>query len=268
MKKITLNNGVKSPVLGTGTNTYGKENNDYQGKLNGNFSALQSAIELGYRLVDTAISYRNEAGVGETVAKSGVPREEFFLTTKIPPKEKYIGNKEAVRATIDNSLKNLQTDVIDLYLIHHPIEEERLLQSTWEVLEEYTKVGKLKAIGVSNFSVELLETLKKYATIQPAVNQIESNPGNWNDEIIEYCLKNGIVPEAWGPMKTNAEQREVLNKVGEKFGKSWAQVLLAYQIERGVMVIPKSHNPKNQQANLDVFDFSLTDTDKIKISEL
>lgn len=268
METVTLNNGEQLPLLGTGTNTYGKVNNDYQGELNGDFGALKSAIDLGYRLIDTAISYRNEAGVGETVANSQIPREEFYLTTKIPAKENYIKDKQAVRETIENSLKNLQTDYIDLYLIHHPIEKKQQLQLTWEVLEEYIETDQLKAIGVSNFSIEDLEVLNSFARVKPAVNQIQSNPVAWNDELIEYCLDHNIVPEAWGPMKTTEEQRETLSDIGDKYGKSWAQIVLRYQIQRDVIVIPKSHNPKNQQSNLDIFDFDLTDEDLLKIAAI
>jgi diketogulonate reductase-like aldo/keto reductase len=268
METIQLNNGHHLPLLGTGTNTYGKEENDYQGRLNGDFSALETAIKLGYRLIDTAISYRNESGVGKTVAESGLPREEFYLTTKIPAREEYIKSKDTVRTTLDQSLDNLQSDYIDLYLIHHPIEDKEQLKHTWEVLEEYVEAGKIKSIGVSNFTIDDLEYLQEIAKIKPSVNQIKSNPTEWNDELIEYCLENQIIPEAWGPMKTTEEQQERLAQIGDKYGKSWGQVLLRYQIQRDVIVIPKSHNSKNQQANFDIFDFDLTKEDIMKISSL
>lgn len=268
METVELNNGLTFPILGTGTNTYGKENNDYNGELNGNFSALESAIDLGYRLIDTAISYRNEAGVGDTVAKSGIAREKFYLTTKIPARDEYIKDKETIRKTIENSLKNMQSDYIDLYLIHHPIEETEKLKQTWEVLEEYVESGQLKAIGISNFKIEDLKTLDSFAMVKPAVNQIQINPTHWNEEIVNYCLDNNIVPEAWGPMKTTKEQRGKLEGIGDKYGKSWGQVLLRYYIQQDIMVIPKSHNSKNQQANLDIFDFDLTNEDLLKISSL
>lgn len=260
--------GFTLPLVGTGTNTYGKVNNEYQGELNGDFTALESAIKNGYRLIDTAISYRNEAGVGETVANSGVPRDEFILTTKIPAKEEYLKDTQTIRETVEQSLKNLQTDVIDLYLIHHPIEEKETLKRTWKVLEEYVQSDQLTAIGVSNFSIEQLKEVQEIATVQPSVNQIQSNPTHWNDEVIEYCLEEGIIPEAWGPMKVTDEQKEKLNQIGDKYGKSWAQVVLRYQIQRGVVVIPKSHNPQNQISNIDVFDFDLTDEDQMKIRNL
>lgn len=268
MEYVQLNNGTSMPYLGTGTNTYGKENNDYNGKLNGDFSALESAIKMGYRLIDTAISYRNEAGVGKTVKESGIDRAEFFLTTKIPADDHYIKDKEAVRKTLEQSLKNLETDYIDLYLIHKPIDEDEKLKLTWEVMEEFVSEGKIRTIGVSNFSIEDLEKLENYATIKPAVNQIKSNPIEWNNEWISYMLDRDIRPQAWGPMKTNEQQRETLNEIGADHEKSWAQVLLRYQTQRGIVVIPKSHDPENQKANLESLDFMLSDDEMKKISQL
>lgn len=269
METITLNNGSMMPMIGTGTNTYGKEGNQYRGELNDDFSALSSAIQVGYRLIDTAISYRNEAGVGKTVHDSGVERSEFFLTTKIPVQDEYIGSAESVEQTVLQSLKNLQTDYIDLYLIHHPIEDKGKLKQTWQVLESFVDQGKLKAIGVSNFDIELLETLKSFARIQPAVNQIESNPHTWNDELIDYLFAHNIQPEAWGPLsKVTEGQENTLAKIGEKYGKNWGQVLLRYQVQRGVVVIPKSHNAKRQTLNLELFDFTLTTDEMAEIKSL
>lgn len=268
MEEIKLNNGLRMPILGTGTNTYGKENNEYTGELNGDFSALESAIELGYRSIDAAVSYRNERGVGQTLAENSIPREEFFITSKIPRQEVYFSTKEAVRNTIDSSLANFETDYLDLYLIHHPIENKEYFKHTWEVLEEYYKDGKLKSIGVSNFSKELLDEMKAFATIEPAVNQIQINLKEKNQELIDILQDRGIVPVAWGPMKATSEQKIALSKIGERYNKTWAQVLLKYQIQRGIVVIPKSHNAENQAANLDIFDFKLTDSDMKEIAAL
>ncbi|GEK88178.1 Aldo/keto reductase [Alkalibacterium putridalgicola] len=268
MEHVRLNNGTTMPYLGTGTNTYGKENNDYNGDLNGDFSALESAIKMGYRLIDTAISYRNEAGVGKTVKESGIDRSEFYLTTKIPPQDDYVKDKQTVRKTLNQSLKNLQSDYIDLYLIHKPIEDEDKLKLTWEVLEEFVGKGKIRTIGVSNFTNEDLEKLGQFATIKPAVNQIKSNPVEWNNEWIKFMLDRDIRPQAWGPMKTTEQHRDVLAEIGERYGKTWAQVLLRYQTQRGIIVIPKSHDPKNQKANLESLDFLLSDDDMKKITQL
>lgn len=261
MEYILLNSGEKMPMVGTGTNTYGKESNKYNGELNGDFSALRSAIELGYRSIDAAVSYRNEQGVGETVANSGFPRDEFFITSKIPRQENYFSSKEAVRRTIDNSLANFQTDYLDLYLIHHPIENKEYFRHTWEVFEEYYKEGKLRSIGVSNFSKELLEEMKEFATVKPAVNQIQINMLQKNEELIDLLRKLAITPVAWGPMKATDEQKKQLEAIGEKYSKNWAQVLLRYQVQRGIVVIPKSHNPKHQAENIDIFDFKLSESE-------
>lgn len=268
MEYIQLNNGSRMPIVGTGTNTYGKENNVYTAELNGDFSALESAIELGYRSVDAAVSYRNERGVGKTLANSDIPREEFFITSKIPRQEVYFSTREAVRNTIDSSLANFETDYLDLYLIHHPIENRDYLRHTWEVLEDYYNEGTLKAIGVSNFNQELMDEIASYSTVKPAVNQIQINLKEKNQELIELLQERGITPVAWGPMKATDAQKTELSRIGEGYDKTWAQVLLRYQIQRGIVVIPKSHSPQNQAVNLEIFDFKLKDNDMKKIAEL
>ncbi|WP_113928073.1 aldo/keto reductase [Bacillus sp. P14.5] len=268
MEYITLNNGLKMPIIGTGTNTYGKENRDYNGAITNDIPELLSALELGYRSIDAAIMYRNEELVGRVLSESTVPREELFITTKVPAEEEYIASKEATRAAIDNSLKNFQTDYLDLLLIHFPIEDKGQLQNTWEVFEEYYEAGKLKAIGVSNFRKEHLEELKEFAKVKPAVNQIQINLKEPNKDLLAVVKEEDITPVAWGPMKAEAHQKEVLNEIGEAYKKSGAQVLLKYQIQRGVVVIPKSHNRENQAANLDLFDFVLSDEDMKKIESL
>lgn len=268
MEYITLNNGNQMPLVGTGTNTYGKVDNDYRGELNNDFSALKSAIEQGYRLIDTAISYRNEAGVGHTCAQMDIPREDYFLTTKIPAEQEYIGSEEKIRETIDQSIDNFETDYLDLYLIHHPIENTDQLKLVWKIMEEYVKDGKLKNIGVSNFTKEMIEEMKEFAEIMPAVNQIQINLKEKNKELIDYLQEENIVPVAWGPMKATDEQKEELDKIGENYGKEWSQVLLRSQIQQGIVVIPKSHNPKNQALNLDLFNFSLMKEDLLRVGEL
>ncbi|WP_034550977.1 aldo/keto reductase family protein [Carnobacterium funditum] len=269
METVTLMNGMKMPMVGTGTNTYGKVDNKYDGALNDDFSALESAIKAGYRLIDTAIYYRNEVGVGQTIKDSEIARGEFYLTTKIPETDEYVGSKGLVEQTVLQSLANLQTDYIDLFLIHQPIEDKKTLKRTWEVLESLVDAGKIKSIGVSNFSIRLLEEMKEYTRIQPAVNQIESNPSNWNNELIDYLKDQAILPEAWGPLvKVTEEQRAKLTKIGNKYGKNWGQVLLRYQIQRGVVVIPKSHNKERQLSNLDLFNFNLFTEDIQIIEEL
>ncbi len=268
MDYVTLNNGNQMPLLGTGTNTYGKVDNNYQGELNNDFSALESAIEVGYRLIDTAISYRNEAGVGRTCSNNTVPREEFFLTTKIPIADQYVGDADAVRRTIDQSLENFETDYLDLYLIHHPLKDKEQVKMVWEVLEEYVKAGKLKNIGVSNFTKAMIEDIKDHAEIMPAVNQIQINMKEKNKDLIEYLKEENITPMAWGPMGATDEQKEELDRIGENYGKEWSQTLLRYQIQQGIVVIPKSHNPENQKLNLDIFNFDLTKEDLLRIDDL
>lgn len=269
MEFVTLNNGLNVPILGTGTNTYGKENGDYSAKVTDDTSELLSAIKIGYRAIDTAVSYRNETTIGKAVKESGIPREEFFITTKIPGDNKHAGSAENVAASLQASLDALQTDYIDLYLIHHPWDDENEILQTWYALENAYNEGKVKAIGVSNFDQDQLDIIIDNARIQPMVNQIESHVGNWNDDIINYSFENDVIPTAWGPMKgTDEKSQKVLTSIGDKYGKTWGQVVLRYQLGRGVMVIPKSHNIERQQDNFDVFDFELSEEDRATIAAL
>lgn len=258
MEYFVLSNGIKIPKVGMGTNTFGKAGNDFHGEINMDTKELLWAYENGYRLVDTAIAYRNEAVIGKSIKESGLNREEIFVTSKIPMRDENVGTDLLIEKSIQTSIEKVG-DYIDLYLIHHPGENEKNLQ-VWQHLERSYEKGLFKAIGVSNFNEEQLTYLMENAKIKPMVNQIESNPAKFNHELIKFCLKNQILPEAWGPLDP-VPNKEVLEKIGLKYGKSWAQVLLRYQIERGVLVIPKSHNKERQKQNLEIFDFALDDAD-------
>lgn len=269
MKYIRLNDGNQIPALGSGTNTFGKENHDYMGAINNDIHEILDAIELGYRHFDTAIAYRNEAVVGKALQASGLDRSEFYLTSKIPNSSGNIGTKEKIEASIRSSLDALQTDYIDLYLIHHPGENMDELVHVWHVLETYHKQGVLKSIGVSNFSKEQLTYLIDRSEIVPAVNQIESHPGDWNDDLIDATKQLGIVVEAWGPLSRIADKsKEALTAIADRYGKTWAQVVLAYQVRRDVVVIPKSHDKQRQQLNFEIFDFTLSEAEAAQIKTL
>ena len=259
MEYLALNNGQMIPAVGMGTNTFGKENGMYMAEVNGDFAEAKSAIAAGYRLFDTAISYRNERGIGQILAESSVPREDFFIVTKIPGNDEYA---KTVRQAVENSLVNLKSNYIDLYLIHHPWENKQGMIRMWNGLTELREEGKIRAIGVSNFMVKDLELIQKESDVKPVVNQVQCNPGEWNDEVITYCKQNGILPMAWGPLqKVNAAYRAKLEKVAEKHHKLWAQILLRYDFQRGICVIPKSRNIVHQNENIDIFDFSLGQED-------
>lgn len=269
METIYLGSGAEMPIIGTGTNTYGKENNKYDGTITGDTTELDQAIAVGYRHIDTAISYRNESVVGDAVVKSGLPRDAFFLTSKIPGRPEYVGTDEAVHNAVRASLNALRTDYIDLYLIHHPWDNLEEMLYVWKILENYVDEGVLRTIGVSNFDETQLQYLLDHGRIKPATNQIQSHPGHWNHGIIEFCQANGVTPVAWGPLsRVQDSDRAMLTEIGAKYGKTWAQVALRYQIERGVAVIPKSHNSERQKQNLALFDFELTKEEKTRITDL
>lgn len=262
MQYITLNNRLSIPCLGTGTNTFGKENRSFQGAINFDTTELASAIKLGYRLFDTAIYYRNEAVIGKAVKASTIARQEFFITSKIPEKPEFSGTDDVVHQSIKSSLDAIDLGYIDLYLMHFPLATNEDNLRVWRVLESYVDQGLLKSIGVSNFSIAQLTYLMKHATIQPAVHQFQCYPGHLQMEMIDFCQANKIVPEAYHSFaKISLSAKEALTQIGNKYHKTWGQVVLNYQIQKGIIVIPKSHDPHHQAENIHVFDFQLTQQD-------
>lgn len=268
MKERTLNNGIAIPIVGSGTNTYGKEGNQYRGALRGDTQEIDWAIENGYRHFDCAQAYNNEEVVGEGIRKSSVLREDFFITTKLNTFEGF-GGADWARAEIDKSLEKLQTDYMDLFLLHAPWEQDAEMLEAWRILEDYYNRGVFKSIGVSNFKKEHLDLLLEKGNVLPAVNQIKSQVGHWNDDLIAYDKMHGIATVAWSPLGGIDEKaRKVLDEIGQPYGKTYAQIVLRYQIEQDVIVIPKSHNKERQAQSLDIFDFELTASDRGRIAEL
>ena len=264
MENLKLANGVEIPAIGSGTNSFAK----VDGKYDGQTDEVVSAIKAGYNFFDTAESYGNEEAVGNGIIESGVGRENIFIATKMRTKQfgqegPYHNSPEDAKAAIERSLAKLKTDYIDLYLIHMPWDNNEEAAAVWKVLEEYYKKGVLKAIGVSNFTVEDLQYLLDHCEVKPMINQVKIAPGKPNEEIVEFCQANGIVPMAWGPLKFDADKTE-LEKIGAKYGKSWAQVVLRRNFQRGIVSIPKAHSFDHQKANLDIFDFELTD-EEVKV---
>ena len=256
MEYVTLNNGVKMPVLGYGV---------YQTPPEETERCVLDAIHTGYRSIDTAQAYGNEEGVGNAIAKSGLPREEFFLTTKV-----WISNAgyEKARASIEESLKKLKTSYLDLLLIHQPFGD---YYGTWHAMEEAYKAGKVRAIGISNFYPDRFLDLYHFAEIKPAVNQVETHVFQQQKVAKEYLKKNGVQIESWGPFaegKNNYFQNPVLKEIGAKYNKSVAQTALRFLIQSGVVVIPKSTHVERMEENFNVFDFKLTDGEMARIEAL
>lgn len=277
MEFFTLYNGVKMPAIGCGTVNYGREGRKLENPLNNDFTALDSAIELGYRLFDTALAYGNEEGIGEHLQKSGVPRDELFISSKVPNYAPYNVSPQSVRDSVCESMRRLRTDYLDMLLIHHavppkaeaqglPMDLERTAE-VWLTFDALMKEGKLRGIGVSNFNIEQLDQLMDATGVKPMVNQVRCNPAIQNLEIVEYCKSIDILPEAHSPLNfTVARDKKVedpeykakLVEIGEKYGKSWAQVILRYNYQNGMCSVPGSFNPANQLANLSIFDFELS----------
>ncbi|AGK98346.1 aldo/keto reductase [Clostridium pasteurianum] len=257
MKKVTLNNGVEMPILGFGVFQITDEAQCEQ--------AVLDAIHTGYRLIDTAMSYHNEEAVGRAIKKCGVPREELFITTKLWLAD--AGYEKTMKA-FETSLKKLGLDYLDLYLIHQPVGD---VYGSWRAMEELYKAGKIRAIGVANFMPDRLVDLVLNNEIAPAINQVEVNPfcqRTFDQEIME---KKGVQIQSWGPFaegRNGLFQNETLKTIGEKYGKSIAQVVLRWLIQRGVVCIPKSVRKERMEQNFDVFDFTLTDEDMQSIASL
>ncbi|MDR1201350.1 MAG: aldo/keto reductase [Tannerellaceae bacterium] len=246
------------PILGFGTLS-----------LNGatGENSVAEAISLGYRLLDTATTYGNEESVGKGIKKSGIDREELFITTKLWVDD--MGYEKAKKA-FDVSLKKLDVDYVDLYLIHRPRPREDI-KGSWKAMEELYKAGKIKAIGVSNFDSEQLEELLSYAEIKPAVNQIETHTFFHQFETQELLQKMGIQMEAWSPLaggRNDIFSNPVLATIGKKHNKSNAQVALRWIIQRGIITIPRTSDKEYMLENLNIFDFELDNDDLKQIATL
>lgn len=226
---------------------------------------VRDAIEIGYRSIDTAQAYQNEEGVGAAISESGLPREEFFLTTKV-----WITNAgyEKAKVSIQESLEKLKTDYLDLLLIHQPFGD---YYGTYRAMEELYQEGKLRAIGVSNFGPDRYLDIQHFAQVKPAVNQIETHVFQQQKTAKEYLEKYGCQIESWGPFaegRNDMFTNPVLTKIGEKYGKSAAQTALRFLLQKDVVVIPKSVHKERMQQNFDIFDFSLTQEDITEIEAL
>jgi methylglyoxal/glyoxal reductase len=254
MENFVLNNGVLMPKIGLGV---------YQIK-NKDEDSLVWALRNGYRHLDTATFYHNEELIASAIKKSGVRRSDLFITTKVWSSD--LGKK--TKQAFETSLRKLQTDYIDLYLIHWPA--AHYLYS-WEVMESLYREGKIKAIGVSNFEQHHLEKIMKQGSIIPAVNQIQTNPFKQQTELNEYLVRHGIQHVAWGPLGHGNKQlfnHPVLVKIAEKNSKTTAQVMLRWSIQRDIGVIPKSINPARLNQNMELFDFRISDEEMKEITLL
>lgn len=256
MDYVTLNNGVKMPQLGYGV---------YQTPPEDTERCVLEAIEVGYRSIDTAQAYGNEEGVGNAIQKCGLPREDLFITTKI-----WISNAgyEKAKASIAESLRKLQTDYIDLLLIHQPFGD---YYGTYRAMEEAYRAGKVRAIGVSNFYPDRYLDLAHFAEIKPAVNQVETHVFQQQKIAKEYLKKNGTQIMSWGPFaegKNDYFNNPVLKDIAAAHGKSAAQVALRFLLQSDVVLIPKSVHKERMEENFNVFDFALTDEEMARIEAL
>lgn len=242
---ITLNNGLTMPQLGFGTWT-----------LKGDIAAasVQAAIRSGYRLIDTAQAYGNEQDVFRGIKASGIKRKDLFITTKISPDNM---RNHRVRESLDKSIESLGGEYIDLVLIHWPVKGE--VQATWQILEEYVEQGKIRSIGLSNFNPHHIDELLTYARIKPVINQIEIHPYMTQQEVAGYTFGKNIQVEAWSPLGSGTVLNDaVLADIAKAHNKSVAQIVLRYDIQRGLTTVSRSANPAHIKENIEIFDFELT----------
>lgn len=256
METVKLNNGIEMPILGYGVYQVSPEECE---------RCVTDAISVGYRSIDTAQAYHNEEGVGNAISKCGIPREELFITTKV-----WISNAgyEKAKASIDESLRKLQSDYIDLLLIHQPFND---YYGTYRAMEEANKAGKVRAIGVSNFYPDRFIDLAEFCEIKPAVNQMETHVFNQQVKLQEIMQKYGTQLMSWGPFaegRNDFFSNATLKSIGDRLGKSVAQVALRYLIQRNVVVIHKSTHKERMIENMNVFDFMLSDEDMAQIAKL
>ena len=263
MKYITLNDNNTFPVLGFGT---------YKSTEEEGIESVKNALQNGYRLLDTAAKYENEEAVGKGIKLSGIPREEIFVTTKLWRENL---SYENTKKEFYKSLKALDLEYIDLYLIHWPANAknysnwQKANAEAWLAMEELQTEGLIKSIGVSNFFEEHLEALFQTAKVIPSVNQIEFHPGYWQKELTEYCKQKGIVVESWSPLaRGKVFGNELLENIAKKYNKTVSQICLRWVLHHDVMVIPKSTTLKRIQENIDIFDFDLSEEEIIKINNL
>lgn len=257
MQTVKLNNGVEMPILGFGvfqmTDLVECER------------SVLDAIETGYRLIDTAQSYMNEEAVGKAIKSSGVPREELFITTKLWIQS---NGYEGAKKSFEGSLKNLQLDYLDLYLIHQPYGD---VYGAWRAMQELYKEGKIRAIGVSNFHPDRLTDLIVHNEVVPAVNQVETHPFQQQIETQQFMQENNVQIQSWGPFaegKNNLFNNEVLVSIGKKYNKSVAQVVLRWLTQRGIVVIPKSVRKERMEENFNSIDFEISTEDLEAIKTL
>ncbi|MFQ9516199.1 MAG: aldo/keto reductase [Eubacterium sp.] len=256
MEYVILSNGIKMPVLGYGVYQVTKDECE---------RCVSDALSVGYRLIDTAQSYFNEEEVGNAIAKSGIAREDIFLTSKVWIE--HFGYENTKKSVLD-SMEKLQTEYLDLMLLHQPFGDA---YGAWRALEELYEEGRLKSIGISNFYVDRMVEFANFNRIKPMVTQMETHILNQQIQLKEYADKYGIQLEAWAPFaegRNGAFDNEVLKEIAAKYEKTTAQVMLRWNIQRGVVVLPKSTHKERMEENFNVFDFVLTNDDMEKIATL
>ena len=252
LKEILLSNNIKIPQLGMGGWAQGERE-------------ILEALSMGYRLLDTAAQYGNEEEIGSAIKHSGVKREDIVLTTKLWTED--VRNRNC-RKAFEESLRRLKVDYIDLYLIHWPAQG---IEYAWEIMEKLYDEGKIRAIGVSNFQIHHLKKIKEMAKYMPVINQVEEHPYFTNQEVVDYCQKEKVAVEAWCPLggpNSRALSNPVILDIARAHNRSNAQIILRWQIQRNIIVIPKASKMEHMKSNMEIFDFELSEDEMARITSL
>lgn len=267
MEYIKLVNGMTVPAIGTGTNSFGKCESRVTSEYNGDFSPVGYALKAGYRMFDSAIMYGNEDGLGTALKENGIKRDELILIDKLKIAPGYIENAEAVKNAVKSSLLALKTDYIDFYLLHKPWDNEEQMLEAWNALNDLVKEGCIRATAVSNFNAEKIRLLTSNTGYVPAFNQHAYNSTNWNLTLVEDMKKISVPSMAYAPLNLSVSMKEKLSELAVSYGKTWSQMLLRHNYQKGMVSIPKSHKYEHALTNISIFDFEINLQDMKKIDD-
>ena len=267
MEYFKVSDSINMPAIGCGTNTFGRECGSFRSPVNGDFSPVLKALKAGYRMFDTAIAYGNEDGIGTALSESKISREELFLVGKLKSAPEYTKNEDAVIKGFKGSLAALKTDYMDVYLIHKPLDDADQMAMVWRTLLSLKSDGLIREVGVSNFTADQIKLLGDMTGVCPLIDQISYNSQQWNLDLVKELNALSVTVMAYAPLTLSVEMKDFLTRIAEKYGRSFSQIILRHNYQKGIVSIPKSHSYQHLAENISIFDFELEDRDIGQIDE-